>query len=110
MKALPPGLNPYGRALVLLATAALGCGVPDVFYTDGGDATAPADAKTDAAIDAGQAGCPSSPPAGATMCCGDVACNGCTAADCEKCTACAADQICCVHSQGVSCHSMGTCP
>jgi hypothetical protein len=82
---------------------------PDGAVTDGGQPDAVSPDRTDATADASTpTGCPDTPPDGASVCCGLIACTGdCEAhcLECEgKCTS--ANPVCCVKN-GVNCHMPG---
>jgi hypothetical protein len=131
MRLATKGMEAALVSVAILVASSGGCSVPDVtFFADdgssdasaddvlGGDVTA-LDVAGDAmdaggdASDAGDAatGCnPAALPAGASMCCGPIACNGCsTQADCTACEMkqCPISQICCLRAQGASCKMTG---
>ena len=95
------------------AAATLACeAVPDLTFADAAADLDAADAAEDAS-DAGAAedaaldgglGCPTSPPPGASVCCGAIACEGLCASQCAMCMAtCSPDALCCAKTNNVRC-------
>jgi hypothetical protein len=118
-------------ALAGCALASAACASVPVLTFESDDATAnaipsdgallaEADAITDGPVDgpaqdamgAVDAGCPDQVPFGATVCCGEVPCNGnCTVLECPLCDACAPAMWCCAHTNNVVCRTPGSsCP
>jgi hypothetical protein len=96
------------------STATDGAGPRDAGNaSDAGEADAMPDARpdvlapTDGATDA-EAGCPGSPPMGASVCCGAVACDlNCVPALCTMCEAMCKGKLCCAKNNNVMCAPMG---
>ncbi len=96
------------RALALALGLATGCEAVPVltFEVDAGPGDDAAAAPEDAGADAG---CPESPPSGASVCCGPVACDGLCASQCAACAAkCTPDQLCCAKTNNVVCMAAGS--
>jgi hypothetical protein len=88
----------------------------DVVAIDAADAAEEgptADVAPDAVLprdggDAG-AGCPRAPPAGASVCCGAVACDlNCVPALCTMCEQSCPGQLCCARNNNVMCLPIGS--
>jgi hypothetical protein len=93
-----------------IAIRAVGCEVPNVIFAST-DGASDASAADHASMGEGGLACSDAAPPDATTCCGAVPCIGCGDDDCAKCEAqCSATQLCCVRSQSITCHEMGSCP
>lgn len=124
---------PCAVSCLAVASATLGCSVPDVafFADDGGpqdgrtaDGTTKGDAGTDGASDGasdgptGDAPCssPTDIPPYANACCGPKPCSGVQCTDQMLCTMCnqqcAQYELCCVKMNKVTCWNLdaGACP
>jgi hypothetical protein len=87
-------------------------GVPSLtFATGDADVDANMTDSPSAAPDALPAGCPGpNPPAGASVCCGSVPCDGDCAGRCPECeaTCTSPDTFCCAKTNNILCRSAGS--